>query len=115
MSLPRERTIDVVPAFVDDLAWVEGSVGTPWGEVYSRWESVDGGHKLRVDVPWNLTGRIAVPASESVRVNGETAWDGHDAAESGSRTTADGVRSVEHDDDGVIVAVGAGSHRLLVE
>ena len=110
-SLPEARTVDISPSFVDALDRVAGTVGTPWGEIRSRWTATADGHELSVTIPWNLDGRVAFPVGDdgAVALDGTTVW-----ADGGPVASPDGVRSLDRARARVVVTVGAGTHRFDV-
>ena len=89
-----------------DLAWAEGTVPTPQGDIDASWRSGKAGFRLRVTVPRGTEGRLAVPVSAAtsrVTLDGRTVW-------AGGKAMAKNVSG-----DGAYVYVGgatAGRHTL---
>ncbi|MFB6120839.1 MAG: alpha-L-rhamnosidase C-terminal domain-containing protein, partial [Halobacteriaceae archaeon] len=80
------------------------------GDVESRWERTDDGLELAVTVPWNTTATVRVPAAEgdSIRLDGDTVWDGAPA------TLPAGVDDARRVDGGVAFDVTAGEYQFVV-
>ena len=98
-ALPEERRVDVTPGRIAALDWAEATVETPQGPVATRWER-DGDLTVDLEVPWNLTAAVHLPAEPTV--DGEAA----DAAAA--------VRDVRPSARGTTVEVGPGDHSLRV-
>jgi alpha-L-rhamnosidase len=111
-AFASDRRITVDPTVPDDLDWAAGSVETPYGTVSSRWEQTDDTLTLRVEVPWNVTAAVRVPAETdgTVRTGDVPVWDGGPVPD-----LPDGVHEVFAEDDGVTVVVESGAHDVLVE
>lgn len=62
-----------------DLAWAQGRVPTPHGDLTVRWRHRDDAFAMDVTAPGTTSGTIAVPRfaarSLTVRVNGRVVWD----------------------------------------
>ncbi|WP_276255888.1 family 78 glycoside hydrolase catalytic domain [Halomontanus rarus] len=135
-TLPEERAIEIEPTFVADLEWVSGSLETPYGEVGSRWErsATADGYDLRVDVPWNLRGRLRLPVDGDGFAGDGGGGDSESDSGSGSDSVSvsvDGrriptngtdtddrpaaVRSVTRADGHVVLELAAGSHAVRLE
>lgn len=107
---PVTDHVTVAPNLVDDLDWVEGSVGTPNGDLAVEWERSTGdGYELTVTVPWNTTATVRLPGAAGMAVS-ESDVSLVDASEG----TPDGVHGVRHDDRDVTVDVGSGGYRFTV-
>jgi len=103
---PVTEHVEVAPALVDDLDWVEASVDTPNGDLTSAWERTDDGYSLSVTVPWNATATVRLPDAAEATVR----ESGTDLSES----SADGVASVDGDAGDLLVEVGAGTYEFTV-
>ena len=70
---PGYKHFTVKPFIVDEVDFAEASVGSPYGEIVSRWERRDGEITLSVTVPPNTTATVYVPASkmEDLSENGK--------------------------------------------
>ncbi|MDR0575768.1 MAG: alpha-L-rhamnosidase, partial [Tannerella sp.] len=60
---PGYKHFIVKPFIVDEVNFAEASVGSPYGEIVSRWERKDNNIILSVTAPPNTTATIYVPAS----------------------------------------------------
>ncbi|MFF4240249.1 alpha-L-rhamnosidase C-terminal domain-containing protein [Actinomadura geliboluensis] len=104
-AAPGYASWAVVP-FTGDLAWAEGTVPTPHGDIAASWRRTGHGFQLKVTAPRGTEGRLAVPVGPSTRrvtFDGRTVW-------AGGKATARGVSS-----DGRYVYVdgaSAGRHIL---
>jgi alpha-L-rhamnosidase len=57
-----------------DLAWAEGAVPTPQGEITVKWASGAGGFRISIQAPARTTGTVVLPTGDSrysVTVNGQ--------------------------------------------
>lgn len=89
------------------LAWAQGSVPTPHGNITASWRSTPHGFTLSSSAPRGTVGDLAVPTGgQKVRVelDGRTVWDGTRAL-GGAHVATDGV-TVR------VSGVGAGHHTL---
>ncbi|GAA1798312.1 alpha-L-rhamnosidase C-terminal domain-containing protein [Actinomadura chokoriensis] len=104
-AAPGYASWAVVP-FTGNLAWAEGTVPTPHGDIAASWRRSGHGFQLKVTAPRGTKGRLAVPVDRSTRrvtFDGRTVW-------AGGKATARGVSS-----DGRYVYVDgapAGRHTL---
>ncbi|MEU8344513.1 alpha-L-rhamnosidase C-terminal domain-containing protein [Spirillospora sp. NPDC048832] len=104
-AAPGYASWAVVP-FTGDLAWAEGTVPTPHGDIAASWRRSGHGFQLKVTAPRGTRGRLAVPVDASTRrvtLDGRTVW-------TAGKATARGVAG-----DGRYVYVDgapAGRHTL---
>ncbi len=106
--------VEIAPSFVDDLSWVEGTTETPRGEVHSRWESINSGYEMTIDLPWNAPARVALPIDSDVAtigIDGRPIWT--DATPVAN--LPDAVKEVSATDRRVVVGLVPGSYRLRIE
>jgi alpha-L-rhamnosidase len=102
---PGFAHVEVRPAVVGDLTWVEASFDSPHGRIESRWRRGDDRSlSLHVAVPPNTTASIHLPASEASQVT-ESAR----RLEQAGALTLEGIRSGR-----VVVRVGSGSYDFLI-
>jgi hypothetical protein len=90
----------VVP-HAGDLKWAEGTVPTPKGDVTASWRN--DGHGFRLEVTAHTGGRLGIPVSGRVTLDGHVVW-------AGGRPTVKGVTS-----DGTYIyadGVTAGRHTM---
>gem|GEM_PF-7091039 len=121
IALPDDATgfdrVDVAPVVSDAISYATASVQTLRGDVLSSWERTDGRHRHRVVVPGNTTARVSLPIggleAPCVQESGATLWAG--PAGDGPPPQVDGVRSVQVQDDRVVVEVGSGMYDFSVQ
>ncbi|GAA4507332.1 hypothetical protein GCM10023191_065620 [Actinoallomurus oryzae] len=73
----------VVP-HAGDLKWAEGTVPTPRGNITASWRN--DGHGFRLEVTAHAKGRLGIPASDRVTLDGHVVW-------AAGKATAKGVTS----------------------
>lgn len=77
---PGYRTWSIVP-HPAGVAWAQGAVPTPRGDLKASWTHSDGRFTLHADVPASTSGTLAAPtfgASLAVSLDGRVVWrDGH--------------------------------------
>lgn len=108
VTAPGAATIEISPP-ADGLDQASGQVPTERGPVEVDWQRVGEDFSLDVTVPWNATATVALPGDDTparVTEGGVVILDG----DGPSGALPDGVRSVGETDDGVAVAVGAGTY-----
>jgi len=106
---PVTDHVTIAPSLVEDLKWVEASYETRNGELAVDWERTDGGYDLSVRVPWNTSATIRLPDAAGRSVS----ESGVDLAVE-TTPTREGVRSIDYEDDAVVLAVDAGEFDLSV-
>lgn len=55
------KKILIAPNIDDKMQWAESCHETVYGEVWSKWEKVNGQFKLKVRIPCNTTAQIILP------------------------------------------------------
>ena len=68
------RRVRIAPAFIQSLAFAEGTYLSPAGEIFTRWERRDGGVALTVRVPDGVTAEIALPDGTRLSHTGEKTY-----------------------------------------
>jgi hypothetical protein len=109
-TLPGFSACDITPRLGRTINWVKGSVPTPHGIISADFDIRSG--KCMVTVPKGVTARIGIPKIEksiqSVRINGENAWNGKYVA-------VTGVGGADEDPDFVYFdAVQSGDYSFQV-
>lgn len=104
----HDRHVEIDPAVVDELDWVESTVDTPLGPVNVEWERSETELELTVTVPWNARASLRLPDGYD-RLLGDdtTVW----TAETGSEERIPGVESV----DGTTVSLTAGTFQFTLQ
>jgi alpha-L-rhamnosidase len=107
----ERRRVTIAPKVPTDLGWAGASVRTPYGEVASRWDRTERDLQVQVEVPWNVTASVHVPADTDATVLTDEGpvWD---AGRTEDPPAA--VRRVDAVADGLAVVVGPGSHEFTV-
>jgi alpha-L-rhamnosidase len=70
---PGFETVRIAPATPAALPWAGATVETPNGPVTTRWDRVADGIELDVALPDGVPGRVHVPATDGVTVEGGSA------------------------------------------
>ena len=112
-SMHGQGSVEIAPAVVDDLDWAAGKLETVNGDLASRWERTDDGLSLDIEIPWNTTATVRVPAdatSATVTADDKVVWKDGDAA-----ALPDGVDDATAGDDAVVLTVGSGSYAFDVQ
>jgi len=122
-SDPGYEAIEIAPEIVPELDWAEASVETVRGIVDVRWERTTtvgeerttDGIVMDVTVPENATAAIRIPtfggAKTRVREGEKTIWNNGNQTDPGRL----GIRSVQRDQDVILVEVGSGEYELELE
>ncbi|MDR1381346.1 MAG: glycoside hydrolase family 78 protein [Tannerella sp.] len=95
----------VRPCIVDEVDFAEASVGSPYGEIVSRWERSDDKIILSVTVPPNTTATLYIPACHS----GSITESGVDVRK------APGVTWKSTEGDYSVVDVWAGKYKFTIK
>ncbi|WP_233553817.1 alpha-L-rhamnosidase C-terminal domain-containing protein [Halococcus sp. IIIV-5B] len=107
-------SVEVAPALVADLDWAKGSIEIVNGTLASDWTRTDTGYTIDVEVPWNTTATVRLPAdvnAASVVEDETTIWT--DASEGG--TLLDGITAIEDGNSEVVLTVESGSYVFNIE
>ncbi|AHG01378.1 hypothetical protein HALLA_03050 (plasmid) [Halostagnicola larsenii XH-48] len=105
-DVPVTEHVTIAPSIVADLEWVSGSIETRAGELAVEWERDGDAYELAVTVPWNGRATIRLPEAADATVTESNTVLVEDPT--------DGVRSVENEDDDLVVEVGAGDYEFSV-
>lgn len=68
------ETIRICPYIPEDMDWAEGSVFTPWGEVWLRWEKQDGQIWIEANIPAGMTAKITREQKAEEIGSGKYRW-----------------------------------------
>jgi len=96
------KRIQIKPAIVGDLTWVNCSYNSNYGPIVSNWNRENSALTLEVEIPPNTTAEIFVPA-----VDAETVKESDKPAD-----TADGVEFLRMENGKAVFGVGSGSYRF---
>ncbi len=101
---PGFGRIRIAPALDERLDWVDARYHSVRGPIATRWERVDGGLTLTVEIPANTTADVTIsnPEGAAIREGGEDARH------------AVGVSAVRQQGDATQVSVGSGRYRFSV-
>jgi len=104
---PVTDHVTIAPSLVEGLKWVDASYESRNGELAVGWKRIEDGYELSVTVPWNVEATVRLPDAATATESG---------VDLSAKTveTPDGVRSISHDDDTVVVTVGAGEFEFSV-
>ncbi|MGD9634987.1 MAG: family 78 glycoside hydrolase catalytic domain, partial [Pirellulales bacterium] len=101
-AIPGFKHIVMRPHPVGDLAWVKGSLRSPYGLIRSEWQNEGEAFKWQITVPPNTTATAYVPAANADAV-----------MESGkSAKSADGVKFVRSEDGRAVFELTSGSYKF---
>ncbi|MDR1675737.1 MAG: glycoside hydrolase family 78 protein [Tannerella sp.] len=96
------KRFTVKPFIVDEVDFAEASVGSPYGEIVSRWERRDGKIILSVTVPPSTSATVYIPASKPGQIT-----------ESGTPlNVAEGVSPKGADNGYAVVEVMSGKYEF---
>jgi len=105
---PDTEHVTVAPRLVDDIEWASTSVETPNGELAVDWtRDCDGDYALSVTVPWNTDATVRLPDAGDATVveSGVTLAEG----------APEGILSVDHARDDLVLEIGSGTYEFIVE
>ncbi|MCU4975485.1 family 78 glycoside hydrolase catalytic domain [Halobacteria archaeon AArc-m2/3/4] len=111
-SMHETGRVEIDPAFVDDLEWVEGALETVNGRLASRWERTAEGIALSVEIPWNTVATVSLPSIDdeaAITEGGDPVWDGEASA-----SLPAGVTSVGTDGGFLAIEIGSGSYEFEI-
>jgi alpha-L-rhamnosidase len=104
LSQPAGRQIIVRPSLVGDISWADAQHQTVLGPVSCRWERIDHGLRMSIQIPVGVTAEVHVPTSNAQSVH-----------EAGSRVRfvdqAD-VKLIGQDENRAVFEVGSGAYIL---
>ncbi len=102
---PGFQQIVVDPFVPDELEWAAAEHVSPYGLVGSEWRKETDGFHLDIEIPVNTAATVYIPAS------------GPDAVTEGGNPiqTADGVHGVGINGGRVVVEIGSGTYRFIVD
>jgi alpha-L-rhamnosidase len=120
---PAFEHVVIAPEPVDDLEHAGATTETVRGTIASQWERTEtvgdaptlDGLEQSVSIPANTTATVRIPTlggeKVHVRESGKTVWN------NGNQTQPlhDGVRSVDRDDDRIVVEIGSGDYQFELE
>ncbi|WP_114576383.1 family 78 glycoside hydrolase catalytic domain [Saliphagus sp. LR7] len=119
---PRRLAID--PAIPEGLEWADGEIETPDGRFGSRWEKVEGGIDLAVEIPWNTEATVRLPCRTEAAVSetGDGAGGGETLRENGQWTDSlpDGLEPAKESEGGqnrntgLALVASAGTYRFEI-
>ncbi len=101
---PGFGRVRIAPALDVRLDWVDARYHSVRGPIATRWERVNGGVVLTVEIPANTTADIVIPNPDgaAVRVGDQDARD------------AVGVSAIRQQGDATQVSIGSGRYRFSV-
>jgi alpha-L-rhamnosidase len=94
----------VKPFLVDEVNFAEASVGSPHGEIVSRWERKDNKITLSVTIPPNTSATVYIPASQPEQIS----ENGHPL------DVTEGVVSKGAANDYVVVEATSGKYEFII-
>ena len=101
---PGFGRIRIAPTLDDRLDWVDARYHSVRGPIATRWERVDGGLTLTVEIPANTTADVTIPNAGGAVV--------HEGEQDASH--AAGVSRVWQEGDATLLSVGSGRYRFMV-
>ncbi len=99
-SAPPDRRVTIRPYVGGGLTYARASYASIYGPIASDWRLDDGGLRLTVAIPANVTATVYLPASDAATIR----EGGH------ALDQAAGVRVVGHEAGRAVIAVGSGTY-----
>ena len=98
------KHIDIRPEPVGDVNQAEASYVSPYGNITAKWKRDNGAFELKTIIPVNTTATVYLPATEKSKIT-----------ESGKPIAGkNGVKILKYEQGSVLIAVGSGEYRFLV-
>ncbi len=98
------KHIDIHPNPVGDVSHAEASYVSPYGSITVEWKKVDSTFELKTVIPVNTTATVYLPATKI-----------HKITESGKPVArGSDVKILKYEQGSVLIAIGSGEYRFLV-
>jgi len=111
---PGWKSIIIKPYILGDLTFVEGSVNTVRGLIFSKWERKEGLITLEVKIPVNSRARVSVPtmgwSKMRIEESGKPVWENNSYVQG-----VEGIREACEDKGYVTFRVESGSYFFKVK